>query len=193
MTWAPRRIVTGHDVTGRSVVLSDGVPPVRREVPDAGVSFFELWNTNGAPADISAAEPEPTERPLRVPPTPQGTVVRINQFLPGRLSPAGLQSPVHRTETVDYGLVLEGEMWLVLDDTEVHLHAGDIVVQRGTDHAWANRSDQVARMAFILVDGRFTTELDQLIGPEARARMGHAAEPGAPEPEDARPGTENGS
>jgi uncharacterized cupin superfamily protein len=67
---------------------------------------------------------------------------------------------MHRTESVDYGIVLEGEMVLVLTDSEVALRAGDIVVQRGTDHAWANRSDRPARMAFVLVDGRFTDELD---------------------------------
>ena len=71
---------------------------------------------------------------------------------------------MHRTETVDYALVLEGEIYLVLDDSEVLLKAGDVVVQRGTDHAWANRSDKVARMAFILVDGKFTPELKQIIG-----------------------------
>jgi uncharacterized cupin superfamily protein len=66
---------------------------------------------------------------------------------------------MHRTETIDYGIVLEGEIWLVLDDSEVLAKAGDVIVQRGTDHAWANRSDKVCRVAFILVDGKFTDEL----------------------------------
>ena len=65
---------------------------------------------------------------------------------------------MHRTESIDYGIVLEGEITLVLDDSEVTLHAGDVVVQRGTDHAWANRSDAVTQVAFILVDGAFTPE-----------------------------------
>ncbi|MGY1812602.1 cupin domain-containing protein [Blastococcus sp. SYSU D00820] len=180
MSWTPRRVVTGHDDRGRSVVLSDGPPPVRREIPQAGVSFVEVWNTTAMPAPVTAAEPEPTERPLRVPPTPSGTVIRINEFRPGHLTPQGLQSPVHRTETVDYGIVLEGEIWLVLDDgAEVLLRAGDVVVQRGTDHAWANRSDAVARMAFVLVDGAFDPALAALIGPEAVARVAEAADPGA--------------
>jgi mannose-6-phosphate isomerase-like protein (cupin superfamily) len=179
VTWAPRRIVTGHDPEGRSVVLTDGAPPVRREVPDAGVSFFELWNTNEIPAVVTADEPEPTERPLRVPPMPNGTVIRVNEFRPGFLSPEGRQSPVHRTETIDYGIVLEGEMVLILDDEEVELRAGDVVVQRGTDHAWANRSDRVARMVFVLVDGRFAPELAEVLGPEALDRTAHAADPGA--------------
>jgi hypothetical protein len=179
MSWAPRRVITGHNADGRSVVLTDGVPPVRREVPGAGVSFFELWNTNAAPAPVTAAEP--TERPLRVPPMPNGTVIRVNEFRPGFLSPEGRQSPMHRTETIDYGIVLEGEMVLILDDSEVELRAGDVVVQRGTDHARANRSDRVARMVFVLVDGRFAPDLAASLGAEALARMAQAADPGATE------------
>ena len=171
MSWAPRRVVTGHDAEGRSVVLTDGVPPVRREVPGAGVSFFELWNTNAAPAPVTAAEPEPTERPLRVPPMPNGTVIRVNEFQPGHLGPGGLHSPMHRTETVDYVIVVEGEMCLVLDDTEVVLHAGDAVVQRGTHHAWANRSERVARLVSVMVDAQYAPELAATLGPEALTRM----------------------
>jgi len=66
---------------------------------------------------------------------------------------------MHRTETVDYGIVLEGEVFLLLDDSEVRVQAGDVVIQRGTDHAWENRSDKLARVAFILVDGAFSGEL----------------------------------
>jgi quercetin dioxygenase-like cupin family protein len=66
---------------------------------------------------------------------------------------------MHRTETLDYGIVTEGEVWLVLDDEEVHLTRGDVVVQRGTNHAWSNRTEAMARMVFILLDGRFTQEL----------------------------------
>ena len=164
MSHVPRRIVTGHDERGVSVVLSDGPVPVSRELPDDGVFFHEVWNTDTAPAPIGRTEPsEPTQRSLRVPPEPLGTKIRVNVFLPGHLDERGLQSPVHRTESVDYGIVLEGEMVLILDDSEVHLKTGDIVVQRGTDHAWANRSDKVARMVFVLVDGRFTDDLKAIL------------------------------
>ena len=78
-------------------------------------------------------------RHVAVPPPPRGTKIRINEFAPGHLDARGLQSPVHRTASVDYGIVLQGEITLILDDSEVTLSAGDIVVQRGTDHAWANR------------------------------------------------------
>jgi mannose-6-phosphate isomerase-like protein (cupin superfamily) len=156
----PRRVVTGHTPDGVSVVVSDGPVPVSRELPQDGVAFHEIWNTEGAPTVLYAVEPnEPTERTLAVPPPPHGTKIRINEFQPGHLDERGLQSPVHRTESVDYGIVLEGEITLVLDDSEVTLRAGDIVVQRGTDHAWANRSDAVAKVCFVLVDGSFDQSL----------------------------------
>ena len=160
MSSRPRRVVTGHTPDGVSVVVSDGPVPVSRELPEDGVAFHEIWNTNGAPAPVTAREAvDPTEVDLTVPPPKRGTKIRINEFQPGRLDERGLQSPVHRTESVDYGIVLEGEITLVLDDSEVTLYAGDVVVQRGTDHAWANRSDSVTKVAFILVDGEFAPEL----------------------------------
>jgi mannose-6-phosphate isomerase-like protein (cupin superfamily) len=156
----PRRVVTGHTPDGVSVVLSDGPVPVSRDLPEDGVAFHEVWNTEGAPAPIIAVEPsEPTERTLAVPPPPRGTKIRVNEFAPGHLDEAGLQSPVHRTASIDYGIVLEGEITLVLDDSEVTLGPGDIVVQRGTDHAWANRGDVTARVVFVLVDGAFDESL----------------------------------
>ena len=167
MPTAPRRVVTGHDPQGNSVFVLDGPPPVVRTAPD-GAYFFELWNTDAVPAPIAPTEPEPTERDLTVPPAPGGTKIRINEF------PPGVVSPTHRTETVDYGIVLDGEVVLVLDhEQETVLKAGDVVVQRGTDHRWENRSDRVARMAFILVDGAFTPELVELIGTEAASGLLH--------------------
>jgi quercetin dioxygenase-like cupin family protein len=157
MSWTPRRVVTGHDGTGTSVILSDGAPPVRRVAADGAV-FHELWSTDASPAPVGAEEPEPTERDLTVPPGPNGTKIRINEI------PPGAASPMHRTETIDYGIVLSGEIWLVLDETETALRAGDVVVQRGTDHRWENRGSEVARVAFVLVDGAFTADLRALLG-----------------------------
>jgi mannose-6-phosphate isomerase-like protein (cupin superfamily) len=160
----PRRVVTGHTPDGVSVVVSDGPVPVSRDLPDDGVAFHEIWNTEGAPARITAVEDtEPTERTLAVPPPARGTKIRINEFQPGHLDERGLQSPVHRTASIDYGIVLEGEITLVLDDSEVTLRAGDVVVQRGTDHAWANRGDTTARVAFILLDGEFDPDLAAIL------------------------------
>ncbi|TQL48404.1 cupin domain [Homoserinimonas aerilata] len=169
----PRRVVTGHDENGVSVVLSDGPVPVHKVMPQDGVGFYEIWQTEGAPAVLLPEEPsEPTQRTLRVPPPALGTKIRINEFFPGHINELGNQSPVHRTESIDYGIVLEGEIVLVLDDSEVTLRAGDVVVQRGTDHAWANRSDSVARVAFILIDAEFGRELLDLL-PDIHAGIMH--------------------
>jgi quercetin dioxygenase-like cupin family protein len=153
----PRRIVTGHDEEGRSVVIADGTAPKTRAVP--GTTFHEIWCTSGAPAPIAPVEPhEPTDRAaLVVPPDAEGTNIRIIDLEPRS------RSPMHRTETIDYGIVLAGNVTLILDDGETELAPGDVVVQRGTNHAWANPSDEPARMAFVLVDGRFTPELEALL------------------------------
>jgi quercetin dioxygenase-like cupin family protein len=158
----PRRVVTGHDPDGRSVVLQDGPAPRSRSTP--GATFHELWNTTEIPARVRPREErEPTERPLLTPPDPGGTIVRIVDLEPGS------RSPMHRTETIDYGIVLAGDVRLVLGDgSETELTAGDVVVQRGTDHAWVNPGDEPARMAFVLVDGSFTDELRALLGADVQ-------------------------
>jgi naringenin degradation protein FdeH len=166
MTWSARRVVTGHDGKGVSVFLADGVPPVVRNAPD-GAAFHEIWNTSAMPAPIAASEPDPTQRSLTVPPDPDGTKIRINVF------PPGVVSPMHRTATVDYGIVLDGEVVLVLDAQETVLHPGDVVIQRGTMHRWENRGESVARMVFVLVDGAFSDELARAVGTEALASLLH--------------------
>jgi quercetin dioxygenase-like cupin family protein len=153
----PRRVVTGHDERGVSVFAADGPVPVVRTAPD-GALFCEIWATSALPAPLAAAEPDPTLTALSVPPAPNGTKIRINVFPPGTVS------PMHRTQSVDYGIVLDGEVVLVLDESETTLRPGDVVVQRGTNHRWENRTDALARMAFILVDGTFTAELRQTLG-----------------------------
>jgi quercetin dioxygenase-like cupin family protein len=159
-------VVTGHDAEGRSVVLSDGPAPKSLELPDTAV-FHEIWSTAESPAPVRPDEAaDPTSRPLRTPPDPNGTLIRIVDLLPHTAS------PMHRTESVDYGIVLEGEVHLVLDGgSETPLRPGDLVVQRGTDHAWENRTDSVARMAFILVDGTFTQELRELLPLDALEQL----------------------
>jgi quercetin dioxygenase-like cupin family protein len=160
MTTAPRRIVTGHDASGRSVVVSDAPTPKTLDVGTA--AFHELWITDRTPTPIPAEEPEPTDRPVRTPPPAGGVAVRFTEMA------AGAASPMHRTETVDVGVVLEGETWLLLDDgSETRVGPGDAVVQRGTNHAWANRSDRPVRMLFVLIDGTITEELRAATGPLA--------------------------
>jgi quercetin dioxygenase-like cupin family protein len=158
MSAAPRRIVTGHDASGRSVVLSDAPNPKTLDVGTA--AFHEVWITDRTPAPIAASEPEPTDRPVRTPAPPNGVTVRFTEMAPGAAA------PMHRTETVDVGVVLEGETWLLLDDeSETLVRAGDAVVQRGTNHSWANRSDRPVRMMFVMIDGAMTDELRAVTGP----------------------------
>jgi len=150
---APRRIVTGHDAKGRGRVLSDGPPPASRRVPD-GASFHDMWVTTASPAPVTATEPEPIHEDELMGPPAAGTRVRIVDMPPGACS------PMHRTESVDYGVVLEGEITLVLDGgSATTVGQGDLVVQRGTDHAWENRSDKSTRILFVLVAGEFADEL----------------------------------
>ncbi|GGH33592.1 cupin domain-containing protein [Microbacterium album] len=176
----PRRIVTGHDGAGVSVVVSDGPVPVTRELPEDGVAFHEVWVTPTVPAAIHAGAEDPTAGAITVPPPARGTRIRINEFLPGHLDERGLQSPMHRTESIDYGIVLEGEITLILDDSEVTARAGDIFVQRGTDHAWANRGDTIARVAFVLVGAEFQDDVLEVLPGDVRdSLMRHGPREGA--------------
>lgn len=180
-----RRVVTGHDNAGRAIVLADGaLPHVTRPPQQPGLAFHEIWNTRGAPTTVTEAEPEPTERHRDTAPPKHGTVIRIVDIPPeGRNGPSfdketaralfekvglgenaehtipGRHPLMHRTKSIDYGVVLEGEIVLLLDDEEVPLTAGDVVIQRGTIHAWANRSDRTTRILFVLTDGKFDPEL----------------------------------
>jgi quercetin dioxygenase-like cupin family protein len=149
----PRRIVTGHDDDGRGRIVSDRPAPASREVAD-GATFHDIWVTSASPAPVTATEPEPIRAGELLGPPDAGTRVRIVDM------PPGTRSPMHRTESVDYGVVLDGEITLVLDDgSATRIGPGELVVQRGTDHAWENRSDAPTRMLFVLVAGRFGDEL----------------------------------
>jgi len=119
----------------------------------------ELWATSATPTPLDATEPEPTAAPPVVPPPAGGHLIRLFEMQPGWCS------PMHRTESLDYGVILSGEAYMVLDDgCEVTLGPGDVVVQRGTDHAWGNRSDEPVVMLFVLVDGAFSDDLRGRIG-----------------------------
>jgi quercetin dioxygenase-like cupin family protein len=162
----PRRVVTGHDDSGRGVVVSDGPAAVARQVAD-GASFYELWATTSTPAPIDAVEPEPVAEADPVGPPAGGTRVRVVDM------PPGTRSPMHRTESVDYGIVLAGTLTLVLDGDETTVGPGDLVVQRGTDHAWENRTDEPVRMLFVLLDGRFGDALLGTLPADVRGRLMH--------------------
>jgi quercetin dioxygenase-like cupin family protein len=136
-----RRIVTGHDDEGRAIVRADSVLRSHEVAP--GYDALEIWCTNALPAvndEDARADGAPGAKGSRA-------LLRFGVLEPGHVS------PMHRSESLDYGLCLEGECELRLDDGEVvTVRAGDVVVQRGTNHAWANVSDRPVRFAWVLVD-----------------------------------------
>lgn len=181
-----RRVVTGHDAQGRAIIQEDGaVPRVQRIGGDIGPMFHEVWNTTATPAPIDAASGEPPEQGIVLAPPANGTRIRVLDIPPegqgiremtaeeaeahfaeigagaasNAAKPGARHALMHRTETIDYGIVLEGELVLIMDEGETTVRAGDIVIQRGTNHGWANRSDANCRIAFVLIDGAFAENL----------------------------------
>jgi quercetin dioxygenase-like cupin family protein len=142
-----RRVVTGHGADHVAKVILDGPATNARQGGAGNVSTL-IWCTEGTPADIAIGETveDMGARKLGTAPPPGGTRVAVIDFPPGN-APA-----MHRTETIDYVFVLAGEIDMDMDDSTVHLKAGDVMVQRGTNHSWVNRSAAPARLAFVLVD-----------------------------------------
>ena len=146
MAFSIRRIVTTHDANGKAVIATDSQMEAREGRPGTGIHNALMWTTDSMPVDINAEDP--AGQVLDIAPGPNGTIFRILEVPPG-------SAPyMHRTETIDYVLVMEGEIDMELDDSEVHMKAGDIMIQCGTNHAWANRGDKVCRIAFVLMDGK---------------------------------------
>jgi quercetin dioxygenase-like cupin family protein len=142
-----RRVVTGHDEKGLAKVLFDA-PATNAKRPGPGLVSTMIWSTDGAPAKIPVGEQieDFGARVLGTAPPACGTRFAVIDFPPGN------QPHMHRTETVDYVIVLEGDIDMEMDDSCVKLKQGDVMVQRGTNHAWVNRSDHRARVAFVLID-----------------------------------------
>lgn len=142
-----RRVVTGHDANNVAKVVLDG-PATNTKYSPAGNVSTMIWCTDGAPADIAIGEPveDLGARILGTAPPKHGTRFAVIDFPPGN------KAVMHRTETVDYVICLAGEIEMDMDQSTVALRAGDVMVQRGTNHAWANRSDRPARVAFVLID-----------------------------------------
>jgi quercetin dioxygenase-like cupin family protein len=180
-----RRVVTGHDANGKAVVLSDGPAPFVHVNPNEPEWFSaDIWRTSETPARIAAKSAEPTLGPRRQMPAKNGSVIRINHFPPEpemvrQMTPedsrrafaslgnekaatfgkGGRHPLMHRTETIDYAIILSGEITMLLDESEVLLKAGDVLVQCGTNHAWSNRSNAPCVVAFVLLDGEFEPAL----------------------------------
>ena len=177
-----RRVVTGHDQSGKAIVISDAeASNIVRPLNRPGVAIYNLWQIDTSPAEVFGAD-ETTDRTIGLLPPRRGSVFRLIDFPPEKdwiddIDPEAAKaawaslgaedigakgkSPhplMHRTETIDYALCLEGEIVMVLDDSEVLIQKGDTVIQRGTNHAWSNRSNTVCKMMFVLVDGAFETD-----------------------------------
>jgi len=138
-----RRVVTGHDEYGKAIIKIDDTIQGKKHNEDA--EFALVWTTNTLPSDNND-EFDGSKREVGLT-SPGGTVLRFVDMYPGK------SSPMHRTQSLDYGIVLEGEIELEFDDGVTALmKAGDVIVQRGTIHAWNNKTDKICRIAFILVD-----------------------------------------
>jgi len=143
---------------------------------ELGVTNTLLWVTDSAPPDLASKE-DTGNRKVGITPPSGGTIFRVIDFAPSKevkadyetrlrilqgigLTPEGPSRDkprdpgMHRTRTIDYALILSGEIDMLLDDSEVHLKAGDVLIQRGTNHAWVNRGDEPCRVAFILLDAK---------------------------------------
>ena len=144
-----RRVVTGHTKDMVAQVMLDG-PATNEKYPGPGTVSTLIWSTDETPADISVGEQfeDTGARVLGSSPPPNGTRFAVIDFPPGN------SAVMHRTETVDYVIVLAGEIEMDMDDSTVKLKAGDVMVQRGTNHAWVNRGSERARVAFVLVDAK---------------------------------------
>ena len=151
MTGSPpvRRVVTGHGADRTAKVLTDSTASNKRISKSGGVSTL-IWCTDSTPADIGVGEniEDMGARTLGTPPPPNGTRFTVNDI------PAGRSGPMHRTETIDYVIVLSGEIDMETDDSTIKLKAGDVLVQRGTNHAWINHGTEPARVAFVLIDAK---------------------------------------
>jgi mannose-6-phosphate isomerase-like protein (cupin superfamily) len=169
-----RRVVTYVNEEGKAVALFDGDNPHKRVRPQRGTTSRLLWVTNETPARIN----EPVDRAaveIGVAPPPGGSILRIVDIPPitpdvealpldyhasqhGDSTPKRHMPPrhpmMHATRTIDYAIILQGEIDMLLDDSELHLKAGDVLIQQGTNHAWVNRGTEACRIAFVLIDAQ---------------------------------------
>jgi hypothetical protein len=174
MIWRVRRVLTGHDADGKSTFIADGhAPNVKEMGSNSGLAITELWETNGAPAS-NAGDKDAGNRTPRLEPPKNGTVFRIVEFPPDsqwqsrpdarkwaeaidadHVPDRSSSDPMmHKTSTVDYIIVLKGEIYAILDRGETLLRAGDVFVQRGTNHSWSVRGSEPCVIGVVLVDAK---------------------------------------
>ena len=174
MIWRVRRVLTGHDSEGRSTFIADGLAPNVKEMTPTfpGLALTDLWETKGAADNSGSADA--ADRPVHLEPPKNGTIVRIVEFPPDNTRPqdsdsrAGFKAigaghaqdrkssdpMMHRTQTVDYIIVLKGEIWAIMETGEKLLKAGDILIQRGTNHSWSVRTSEPCIIAAVLVNAK---------------------------------------
>jgi naringenin degradation protein FdeH len=174
MTADIRRIVTGLDRNNKAVVLFDSRQPLAAR--PSGVASANLWITESYPPALSFTQDDPAKKPIGISPRDNGTTFRVVEFPPhdaaaeAKLEPDFLMKEIgdkapargvpvthpfmHRTRTLDYAVVLSGEIDMMLDETSVHLKPGDTVVQQATNHAWINRGKEPCRILFVLMDSQ---------------------------------------
>src|SRR3954452_4399933 len=171
-----RRIVTGMNRQGQSYIAEDGVSPAMHTMAERpGYRNTNIWRTVSSPAPLDAPDSVLEQHGVR--PPVGGTIIRVidippeatdpevrrrqteavfaHLFADASQDPGSTRHPgMHVTDTIDYAILLKGELVAIMDESETVMHAGDILVQRGTNHAWANRSNEIARIAFVLVDAK---------------------------------------
>lgn len=174
-----RRVVTGHDASGVAVVISDETATHTMQRPSRpGVTLTNFWLSESSPAEYDGPT-ETCEGPFILHPPELGSVFRCVEFLPedpevlakldgpaafaemgaGASVVQGARHPfMHRTDSLDYAVILTGEIYMLMDEEDVLLRAGDVVIQRGTNHAWSNRGTEPCVIAFVLIDGVTTRE-----------------------------------
>ena len=169
-----RRVVTTVDKDDKAVVLLDGPSPHKKVRPNTGTASHLFWVTDQTPADLSGTKDRAAIE-IGIMPPRGGSVFRMVDFPPeteemrkadvhamhaslGDGAPKRGKPPrhpaMHRTRSVDYAIVVSGEIDMLLDDSEIHLKAGDVLVQQGTNHAWVNRGKEPCRIAFLLIDAK---------------------------------------
>ena len=173
MIWRVRRVITGHDSEGRSTFIADAAAPNVKEVAAMpGLALTDLWETTGAPAS-NEGDADAADRPVRLEPPAKGTILRIVEFPPdsqwrtarsrdafkaiGASHAADRSSSdamMHKTRTVDYIIVLKGEIYAIMETGEKLLRAGDVLVQRGTNHSWSVRGSEPCIVAVVLVSAK---------------------------------------
>ncbi len=170
MAYPIRRIVTGHDDQGRSIFIDDG-PAANVNVFEkgGGMAVTELWCSDTAPVS-NAGNEDSGATPFALEPPPAGSKFRVVEYPPDSVrfgASGGTTSEMrggadvatdtnrhpgmHKTASIDYAIVLTGEIWALMDEGEVLMRTGDVLVQRGTSHAWSNRTNRPARVAFVLI------------------------------------------